>query len=41
MEAASLALAIPPVIQLIWQLIHHLRDVGDTLRSQCLGLIGV
>ena len=41
MEAAGIALAIPPLIQLIWHLIHHIQNVSETVCSQYLGLIGV
>lgn len=41
MEVAGVVLAIPPMIQLIWHLIHHLRNVSQTVCSQYLRLIGV
>jgi len=37
METASLVLAIPPLIQLIRQLIHYLQDVGDSVLQPIFG----
>jgi hypothetical protein len=41
LETASIVIAIPPLIQLIWQLINHLQNVSETVCSQYPGLIGV